>query len=161
MTTKFTGQELVDIAIRIEKNGEALYKTLAEQSQFATVQNAFKALANEESKHVASFDRIQDIIGRFDPQEAYPGEYVQYLQALADENVFARKDVFMDLARKVATIEEALDLAMAFEKETLLFLHGIVDSLEKDDYPVLNELILQEKEHLQKLAEIKKTLKTK
>lgn len=159
MTKKFTGQELIDIAIRIEKNGEELYKTLAEQSEFATVKNAFKALANEERKHVASFDRIQDIIGRFNPQEAYPGEYAQYLQALADENVFARKDVFMDLAKKVVTIEEALDLAIMFEKETLIFLHGIVDSLDSDDYPVLNELVLQEKEHLQKLSEIKRTLK--
>jgi rubrerythrin len=161
MTKKFTGQELVDIAIRIEKNGAQLYKKLAEQTEFATVKNAFNALANEEKKHIASFDRIQEIIGSADHPEAYPGEYSQYLQALADENVFAKEDVYLDLAGKVVTIEEALELAIMFEKETLIFLHGIVDALQKDDFPVLNELVLQEKEHLQKLAEIKRALSNK
>lgn len=158
MTEKFTGQEIVDIAIRIEKNGEALYKTLSERAEFVTVQNAFKALANEEKKHIASFDRIRDIIGRFKPREAYPGEYSLYLEALVQENVFARKDMFLDLAKKAVTVQEALDLAMWFEKETLIFLHGVKDGIDREDLPVLNELILQEKEHLKKLAEIKKTL---
>jgi hypothetical protein len=46
-----------------------------------------------------------------------------------------------------------------FEKETLIFLHGVQDSLEKGDRPVLNELMMQEKEHIQKLSEIKRALK--
>jgi len=158
MTRKFTGQELVDIAIRIEKNGQQLYKTLSEQSEFMTVKNAFHALANEEQKHIASFDRIREIIGDFKPEEAYPGEYALYLEALVSQNVFAKQDIFVELAKKVVTIQEALDLAIWFEKETLIFLHGVRDSLEKNDIPVLNELMLQEKEHLQKLVEIKRTL---
>jgi rubrerythrin len=161
MPKKFSGQEIVDIAIRIEKNGEKLYHTLAEQTDIMTVKNAFTALANEENKHIASFDRIREIIGRFEPNEAYPGEYSLYLQALADENVFSKKDIFMDLANKVVTVTEALDLAVMFEKETLIFLHGVQDSLEQGDRPVLNELIMQEKEHIQKLAEIKRALKEK
>lgn len=158
MTKKFSGQEIVDIAIRIEKNGEQLYKTLAEQSEFMTVKNAFNALANEEKKHIASFDRIREIVGDFKPDEAYPGEYALYLEALVRENVFAKQDMFVDLAKKVVTIEDALDLGIWFEKETLIFLHGVRDSLEKTDAPVLNELMLQEKEHLKKLVEIKRTL---
>ena len=161
MPKKFSGQEIVEIAIRIEKNGEKLYHTLAEQTDIMTVKNAFTALANEENKHIASFDRIREIIGRFEPNEAYPGEYSLYLQALADENVFSKKDIFMDLANKVVTVTEALDLAVMFEKETLIFLHGVQDSLEQGDRPVLNELIMQEKEHIQKLAEIKRALKEK
>jgi rubrerythrin len=161
MSKKFSGQEIVEIAIRIEKNGEKLYHTLAEQTDIMTVKNAFTALANEENKHIASFDRIREIIGRFEPNEAYPGEYSLYLQALADENVFSKKDIFMDLANKVVTVTEALDLAVMFEKETLIFLHGVQDSLEQGDRPVLNELIMQEKEHIQKLSEIKRALKEK
>jgi rubrerythrin len=161
MSKKFSGQEIVEIAIRIEKNGEKLYHTLAEQTDIMTVKNAFTALANEENKHIASFDRIREIIGRFEPNEAYPGEYSLYLQALADENVFSKKDIFMDLANKVVTVTEALDLAVMFEKETLIFLHGVQDSLEQGDRPVLNELIMQEKEHILKLAEIKRALKEK
>ena len=161
MPKKFSGQEIVEIAIRIEKNGEKLYHALAEQTDIMTVKNAFTALANEENKHIASFDRIREIIGRFEPNEAYPGEYSLYLQALADENVFSKKDIFMDLAKKVVTVTEALDLAVMFEKETLIFLHGVQDSLEQGDRPVLNELIMQEKEHIQKLAEIKRALKEK
>ncbi len=161
MPKKFSGQEIVEIAIRVEKNGEKLYHILAEQTEIMTVKNAFTALANEESKHIASFDRIREIIGRFEPDEAYPGEYSLYLQALADENVFSKKDIFMDLAKKVVTVTEALDLAVMFEKETLIFLHGVQDSLEQGDRPVLNELIMQEKEHIQKLSEIRKALMEK
>ncbi|NOY52100.1 MAG: ferritin family protein [Deltaproteobacteria bacterium] len=161
MTQKFTGQEIVEIAIRIEKNGEKLYRTLAEQTGYITVKNAFNALANEEEKHIASFDRIREIIGGFTPPEAYPGEYALYLEALVEENVFAKQDLFRELAGKAATVQEALDLAIRFEKETLIFLHGIRDAMEHDDMPVLNELIMQEKEHVLKLSEIKKTLKIK
>jgi rubrerythrin len=160
MSQKFSGQEIVDIAIRIEKNGEALYKTLAEQTEYMDVKHAFKALANEEKQHIASFDRIRELIGNFAAQEAYPGEYALYLQALIEENVFSKADIFLELARKVATVPEALDLALAFEKETIIFLNGVRDSLETDDFPVLNELIEQEKEHIRKLSEIKQTLTT-
>ena len=159
MTKKFTGQELMDIAIRIEKNGEKLYKILADKTDYMTVKNAFNALANEEQKHIESFSRIQEIIGPFQPEEAYPGEYAQYLQALADENIFSKKDTFLDLAKQAVTVLEALDLAITFEKETLVFLHGIKDSMENKDLPVLKELIMQEKEHVMKLYEIKRTLK--
>jgi len=161
MTQKFTGQEIVEIALRIEKNGEKLYRALADQTEYMTVKNAFNALANEEEKHITSFNRIREIIGRFQPAEAYPGDYALYLEALANENVFAKRDIFKDLAGKVSTVPEALDLAIWFEKETLIFLHGIRDTLETEDMPVLNELIMQEKEHVQKLSEIKKALKAK
>jgi len=161
MTQKYTGQEIVEIAIRIEKNGEKLYRALADQTEYMTVKNAFNALANEEEKHITSFDRIREIIGRFTPEEAYPGEYALYLEALAEENVFAKKDIFKDLAGKATTVQEALDLAIWFEKETLIFLHGIRDAMDTDDMPVLKELIMQEREHVQKLSEIKKALKSK
>jgi rubrerythrin len=161
MPQKYTGSEIVDIAIRIEKNGEKLYRALAEQTEYLTVKNAFNALANEEKHHITSFDRIGEVIGRFKPDEAYPGEYALYLQALVQENVFAREELFKDLAKKVTNVQEALELAIWFEKETLIFLHGIKDLMDNEDMPVLNELIMQEKEHMQKLSEIKKTLQSK
>jgi len=159
MTQRFTGQEIVEIALRMERNGEQLYRALAEQTEYMTVKNAFHALANEEEKHIDSFGRIREIIGGFTPPEAYPGEYALYLEALAEENVFAKRDLFRELAGKAATVEEALDLAIRFEKETLIFFHGIRDSMESGDMPVLKELIIQEKEHVLKLSEIKKSLK--
>lgn len=158
MTRQFTGQEIIEIALRIEKNGEQLYRTLSEQAEYMNVKNAFNALANEEKTHIASFGRLRDIIGNFVPAEAYPGEYSLYLQALVEENVFAKQDIIVDLARKAVTITEALDLAILFEKESLIFLNGVRDSMEKEDMAVLQELIQQEKEHLKKLWEIKKTL---
>ncbi len=158
MPRKFTGQEIVEIAVRIEKNGEKLYRTLAEQTEFRTVQEVFIALANEEKEHVVSFDKIREEIGSFNPEEAYPGEYTLYLEALINENVFARKEIFQDLAKKVVTALEALDLAVWFEKETLIFLMEIRDSLVRNDLPVLNELVRQEQEHIKKLSEIKKTI---
>jgi len=89
MNTNFTGPEILEIALRIERNGEKLYRALAQRSAFLPVQQAFQALANEEEKHVASFQTLQEAIGPFRPDEAYPGEYALYLQALVEENVFA------------------------------------------------------------------------
>ena len=158
MSAEFTGPEILEIALRIEKNGERLYRALAQRSEFLPVQQAFRALAGEEEKHAASFRTLQEAVGPFRPDEAYPGEYALYLRALVDENIFADAEAYEEAARGAATVADALDLALRFEKETMIFFLAVRDSLSGDDREVVEELLRQERGHVRKLAEIKQTL---
>ena len=57
MSDKLTIQEIVEIAIEIEKNGEAFYYELAESAETAILRDLFKYLSTEEKKHKVNFKR--------------------------------------------------------------------------------------------------------
>jgi len=58
MGEQFTIQEIVEIAIEIEKNGEIFYDILAESSETAILRDLFKYLSAEEKKHKVKFQEI-------------------------------------------------------------------------------------------------------
>ena len=71
----FAGSEIVEIGIRIEKNGKDFYDELVAKTKEENAKTAFKELAAEEEKHIATFQKLLDSVNKYEPPEAYPGEY--------------------------------------------------------------------------------------
>jgi rubrerythrin len=156
MSDQFSIQEIIEIAIEIEKNGEAFYRTLVEKANTARLRDLFKYLSEEEKKHKVRFEEILKSVGGYQISEIYYAtEYMGYMKALADERVFT-KDVFApDIVKNLKSSKEAIDLAIGFEKDSIIFLHEMRDMISDPEKETVQRLLNEEREHLRRLSAIK------
>jgi len=154
----FAGSEIVEMGIQIEKNGRDFYATLVKQSKNSQAKEIFEYLAGEEGKHIATFQKILESVQKYEPAEAYPGEYFAYMNALASEHVFTQKDKGEEMAQQVADEKEAINMAIGSEKDSIVFYEGMKKVVPEYDHQLLEELISQEQSHLRQLSELKEKL---
>lgn len=154
----FAGSEIVEMGIQIEKNGKDFYDILEKQSKNPAAQKLFKYLAGEEEKHIQIFQKILGTVENYQPPESFPGEYFAYMNALAGEYVFTQKDKGAEIAKKIKSDNQAVDMGIGFEKDSIVFYEGMKKAVPDYDLKVVNELIAQEQNHLLQLSELKKQL---
>jgi len=151
----FKASEVLKIAIQIEKNGLAFYTEVKNRSKYFPLQEVFGFLAKEEVKHEQTFKVLLEKIGDEASAESYPGENEMYLEAIAGENVFARGDAMKQLAQKAKNDKEAIDLAIGFEKDSVLFFGELKKFVPEADQTTVEQVIDEEREHLVKLLDLK------
>ena len=155
----FAGSEIVEIGIQIEKNGKDFYGELVAKTKDENAKTAFKELAAEEEKHIVTFQKLLDSVNKYEPPEAYPGEYFAYMNALASEHVFTQKDKGKEIAGRVKRCPEAIDLGIGFEKDSIIFYHGMEKVVPEYDKKLVHQLVKEEQKHLKRLVELKKVCK--
>ena len=117
----YGGSEIVELGIQIEKNGKDFYNSLYESTKNPKAKDIFKYLAEAEEKHIMAFKEILRSVQNYEPQEAFPQEYFSYMNALASDHVFTQKNKGKELAESVKDDSEAVDLAITFEKDSIIF----------------------------------------
>jgi len=158
MANIFTGAELVQIGIQIEKNGRDFYNTLEGQSNNKKAKDIFRYLAGEEEKHIKVFEKILSAYDSFEGAESYPGEFIAYMKSLAQNYVFTRKGKGLEVARQIKDEAEAIDKGIGFEKDSIVFYEGMKKAVIGANTGAVEQLIAQEQLHLQKLMELKASL---
>jgi len=146
------------MAVRIEQNGYAFYSGLLQQTRDDAVKEVFTDLARQEAQHIEDFRRLLEGVKRYEPAEAYAGEHQDYLEALADVHVFVQEGAGARLAAKTSDPVEALDAAMSFERDSIVFFYEIHEMVAGGDKKTVEEIIRQEKMHLVRLRGIKHQL---
>ncbi|MGB9594914.1 MAG: ferritin-like domain-containing protein [Candidatus Poribacteria bacterium] len=159
MNENFTAQEIIEIAIEIEKNGKEFYQIMADSSSTVPLRNLFNYLSAEEDKHRQKFEEILKSAGGYQISEVYYAtEYMGYMKAIADERVFTKDISYIDLARQLTSPKQAIDIAISFEKDSIIFLHEMRDMFSQSEKGAIEQLLAEERLHIQKLAELKKQL---
>ena len=156
MGVNFAITDVVELGIQIEKNGKAFYTTVALNSKNAGAKKLFEFLAAEEDRHIHTFERILKNVEETEPPAAQTEEYYEYLDALAGEHVFTKKDSGEGVAKSIKTDKEAIEKAISFEKDSIVLFDGMKKVVPVKDHKVIEELIAQEQMHLSKLLSIKK-----
>ena len=154
----FSGTEIVEIGIQIEKNGRDFYNALVTQSGSENAREAFKFLAGEEEKHIAVFKKILNSLQEYEPAESYPGEYFAYMNTLAREYVFTQENKGAETAKKATSDKEAIEMGIGFEKDSIIFYERMKRVVPEYNLKTVDELIRQEEAHLQLLSELKQKL---
>ena len=154
----FSGRELIDIAIGIERNGVSFYHSLAESAGSEIAKGVYEYLAGEELKHIEVFQSMLGSVADYRPPETYTEEYDLYLRALIDSRVFSDDQTAYDIAQRVASDAEAIQIALGAEKDSILFYSEIWDLVRQSDREVVNKIIKEEKSHLRQLSDLKKSL---
>ncbi len=149
----FQATDAVEMALEIEKRGEAFYRAVAKKTTSPEVKALFEDLAEQEVLHYATFEKLsksqwaQPLM----PQEQWD-QYLIYLQATIQNAFFAGEDKSLALAEQASDEKEALRMAMGFEKETLLFFHDLCEMVSEADEKTVKRIVDEERAHLRRLA---------
>ncbi len=151
----FTAAEAVNMALRIEQTGEAFYTNVARKVGDPQVKAVLEDLAVQEQRHYNAFMKLSGYVSE-PPSHSRQDweEYAQYLQVAVDNAIFAGPDKALALAESIADPQEALRMALGFEKDTLLFYYDLRELMREADRPVVNEIIREEKAHVRRLASL-------
>ncbi len=155
----FSGSEIVEIGVQIEKNGRDFYREVAGCSQNEQSKKIFNYLMEAEKDHIETFRNILSSVQKYEPPEAYPGEYFAYMKALADDHIFTKDNAGCELGKKVGTDTEAIETGIKFEKDSIKFYEGMKKIVPQKDHGLLEALIKEEQKHLKDLGELKNIIK--
>ena len=159
MPIRWTGAELTEMAVRIEKNGEAFYNSLAESVDSKDMKETFSYLAGEERKHAAAFEKLTGALGKEQLKSMYGEKMLEeaqgYLNALADSKVFTDDKDLTKWAQEGKTKNEILLAAIILEKDSILFYQEMRNYVREQDRKLVDEIISEEKMHVRKLSEMK------
>ena len=158
MSISFSGSELVNIAIGIERRGIAFYDIMTKSTKNAATRDVFQYLADVEREHAQIFQNMLAEADKYQIPETYAGEYSAYLQALVDSAVFTDDFVTSEMATKANRDIEALELAISAEKDSILFYYGMKEITPQRAQLTVNKVLAEEKLHLRQLSKLKKEL---
>lgn len=158
MSIFFSGRELVEIALGIERNGAAFYDSLAKSATNVMAQGVYKSLADKERAHIEIFQNMLSLVGEYQPPETYTEQYALYFKALVGSAVFSDDQVAREMAQKVGSDAEAIQIGIGAEKDSILFYSEMRDLVHRSDREVINKIIEEEKAHLRQLSDLKKSL---
>jgi len=157
----FSGEELVRIAVGTEETGCAFYRMAEEKAGSVKMKELFGYLAGQEEVHRQKFLKLADSIrNSVQPGESFDrGEVDLYIKAMTDSSLFKGEDKNIVMASKASEESSAVDFAIGFEKDTLLFFYQLSDLVHSMHKPMVQTIINEEKQHIRRLAEIRKELK--
>ena len=119
-----TADEVFGIGVEIEKNGYAFYSAAAAATAGMEIKKLLLDLATWETKHIETFMALREHLSPqalnenlYDPG----GEITMYLKATADSHVFVKSSTMEKLTAECKTPVDILNIAMSFEKESVVF----------------------------------------
>jgi len=152
-------REVIEAAVSIEENGYAFYKSVEGAIDDKDVKDVFSFLAGEENRHIVAFKKIYEGIDDQEDTIIDDEDSSNYIKALAEKNVFTKKDAANDLVKNIKTPFDAINLALNFERDSILFFNEIKSFVSQDNRDLINKLIKEEHDHIVKLHKLENQLK--
>ncbi len=153
---KFSVREVIEQAVRTERLGYEFYTSMSKKFKGnAGLVKLFDMLAVKELRHEKSFSELKEIIGGEEPVGWEDAS--QYLRAIVESEFFLGTGKSLPSLEHIKTAADAVNFALGFEKETLLYFQGLRDSLKEGE--VIDEIINDEKSHIKWLHKFKETFK--
>lgn len=152
----FNAGEAFKIAIEIEENGRNFYEKAAAKTGDEDVRQIFDYLGSEEVKHKQRFTELKNELPEsttgptvWDPDN----EVDQYLKMMADMHVFRKSENVDEKLAQANNASEALDLAIQFEKDSIVFFAEMQSNSEGDvARNNIGQLVKEEQDHLKRLS---------
>ncbi len=141
-------------ALEIETNGEAFYRAVASKASTHDVKLLFEDLAYQEQRHHRTFERMLSKLPDDEPADAPLDDYASYMRTALNNALAGGPDRGLALAEQAGTEEEALQAAMAFEKDTIIFFDDIREMVSVAERDVVEAIIREEKGHLRQIARV-------
>ncbi len=141
--SNFNILEILDLAQKIEDNGEKFYREAAER--YPDYAEFLVGMAEQEMGHKVFFQRIKKRLQSED--EAY----IQDPDGIVKSNLDAIADglIFDEFHCDNATIDKIMATAVEREEDTILFFQETLKLLNhQDDQRIVSRLIEEEKEHI-------------
>jgi rubrerythrin len=142
--------------MEIEENGKAFYEKAQARIDDPEVTAIFKDLALQEVEHKKRFEELKSSLPKetASPTVQDPEQKLgQYIKMMADEHVFRKGEDVDAQIEKIGSAQDALRLAMEFEKDSVIFFLTMQDATEEGKgRDSIGLLVKEEQEHLRKLS---------
>ena len=158
MNVVFSGDELIKIAIDIERRGISFYDVMAKSTDSDLARAVFGNLAEMEREHLKTFQDMLAESGGNASTEGPATELPDHIQTIIDEAVFSDDLITSEIAMQADTDIKAVELGISAEKDSLLFYYEMKENMPHRAVPVLNRIISEEKLHLRQLSGVRKKL---
>jgi len=151
---KFSVREIIEQAIQTENLGNEFYTKMAEKfHDNKDLKKLFETLSAHEVRHGNSFVALKEKMKDEEPEGW--DEVTPYLMAIVDSEFFLGKDKCLPSLEHVKTALEAIDFALCFERETLLYYYALREATKEKE--ILDKIIREEKSHIIWLNNLKKS----
>ncbi len=147
----FSKREILEIAVRMEKNGESEYRKAVNEVTDRTLISLLEWMADEEREHANFFSSLMDKLDSFSKSPFGEEMDAAFLKDLIGGSALSLKEVDFT---KVDSVGELLDVFIGFEEDSILFYQLVLPMI--DDSGALAEIeriVAEEKNHIRKLRE--------
>lgn len=162
MSIYLYADDIFRVGVQIETNGKLFYETAAKQTQETRAKELFKELADWENQHIELFEKLRLQLPETAKEENLfdPGsELEMYIEATADSHIFIKNKDIASLVSTLKTPREVLDLAITFEKDSVVFYSAMKKAIpESFGKGRMDTLINEEIKHIAMLAQQKEKL---
>lgn len=145
--------QIVESAVKIEKAGRSFYSNLAIKEYNEKIKDVLISLARDEEKHIDAFTRLGEALKNDEKFVAQCGtpDFSEYLNAIIKAHVFYQP-LTDDDDYVIKSARETLEMALRFERDSIIFFQELRSAMGKEGGDVLDMLIDQEKMHIRKIS---------
>jgi len=157
----YSVNEVIEMAVQIEKNGYAYYHEATKRKDLDPKAREFiEYLRDQELNHEKTFLNLRDDTDMGVLELSPDWELVaEYLKTIVDGRIFSNEHSAIKKAAEAKDLLEIVDNAITFEKDTLLYFHAINDSITNaKTKTALRRIINEEVSHVLKLNDYRKTI---
>ena len=147
-----TGDEIVEIAIRLEERGEAFYNAAAEEATTAEIKTLFEELAIQEQYHRRAFQQMGRDLVQLTLSDEQWEQFQSYTGVLLEQRIFDKPDGAVGKVAVVQDEREALQGALDFEQDTLQFFRELRGVVKGTDQQTVDRIIGEEEHHVKRLS---------
>ena len=142
---KFSVREVLEMAVQTEKTGYDFYTGMAGRfSGNPAMKELFGKLALQEKKHEHAFLKLLETVTEAEPERWEEAQ--NYFRAMMESEFFMGREKPLTVMENVKTELDAVDLALGFEKQSILYYSGLRDFIS--DRVALEDIIKEETEHI-------------
>lgn len=147
----FEFNEILDLAIRLEKNGEAAYRKAIQTTSDEELKAMLDWMAGEEASHGRWFSKLKTALDQGSQNPFREEMSRQLIEELVGGQSFSLKEVDFS---KVAGLRELISIFIEFERDTVLFYEMIAPFVEQGETRTrLESIIAEENRHIARLKQ--------
>jgi rubrerythrin len=151
----FTIKEILDLAVRLERNGETAYRNAATKMSNPALVSLLEWMANEEVQHAKWFTELKKNLKKTSSNPVVEEMSRELFNQLLDQQNFSLNDVNFS---QVEQIDELITIFIEFEKDTVLFYEMLQPFIEdKNTLQQLENIIAEENCHIRELRKLKES----
>ena len=147
----FSIREIIDMAIKIEKNAEMFYRQAVEKISTPSLEPVLKCLADQEEQHAQWFEKLKRVIGEVEAKVDSEELSGTALGNLVGDQTFSLGEVDFS---EIEDVENLIALAIEHEKDTIIFYQMLQSFIETPEtLKELDDIIAEEHRHIEMLKE--------
>ena len=151
----FTAQNIIDFAVRLEANGESVYRNAQGRTSDAAMDRLLEWTAEEERKHGEWFSSLREEIDADEDHHLIRDMNDTLVNEYFKDQSFSLKEIDFST---IESTEQMIEVFIEFEEDTILF-YQLLESFISNGETInkLSRIIKEEQKHIQKLQEFLST----